>query len=184
MQCIKDSVISLSPKNIIMKKLLSILIIFTCSFQVSSAQDMNNDQLQKIFEVFSDTLAGSSGRWEMLVGEVPMYCLTDTNHNRMRIISPIKKVEDASKEEILKCLEANFHTALDVKYSISEDIIWVAFIHPLKELSMSQVIDALSQVWAGALTYGTTYTSTNLTFPNQEEKEKEVNKKKKDAKRS
>lgn len=167
-----------------MKKFLSLLFICAFSIQLSFAQQMDNNHLEKIFDVFSDTIVGSSGRWEMLVGEVPMFCLTDTNHNRMRIISPIKKVEDASKEEILKCMEANFHTALDVKYSISDDVIWVAFIHPLKELSMAQVIDALSQVWAGAMTYGTTYTSTNLTFPNQEEKEKEVNKKKKNPKKS
>ncbi len=167
-----------------MKKLLSLLLIFTFSFQLSYAQQMDNDHLEKIFQVFSDTLVGADGRWEMLVGEVPMFCLTDTEHNRMRIITPIKKVEDASKEEILKCMEANFHTALDVKYSISDDVIWVAFIHPLKELTMEQVIDALSQVWAGALTYGTTYTSTNLTFPNQEEKEKEINKKKDKAKKT
>lgn len=104
--------------------------------------------------------------------EIPVFCITDENHNRMRIISPVKELEKASKEEILRCLEANFHTALDVKYAISEGVIWVAFIHPLKELSEEQVKDALLQVVNANITFGTTYSSTDLYFPGAEEPEK------------
>ena len=170
-------------KSEIMKNLCLSILFTTIFFHTSFAQEMNNDKLESIFQMFSDTLVGSSGRWEMLIGEVPMFCLTDTKHNRMRIISPIKKVNEVSKSEILDCMKANFHTALDVKYSISEDIIWVAFIHPLKELSTEQVVDALSQVWAGVLTFGTSYTSTNLTFPAQEEREKKIDKSKEKTKK-
>ena len=166
-----------------MKKLL-FLFIFASSLQFSFAQDMSNEKLQTIFETLSDTLIGESGRWELMVGDVPMYCLTDAHHNRMRIITPVKKVEEAGKEEILKCMEANFHTALDVKYAISDDIIWVAFIHPLKELTQEQVIDALAQVWAGAITYGSSYTSTNLTFPKEKERKENLKKDGKKDKKS
>ncbi len=165
-------------------RILSLLFVLLTTATASPAQDMDNDKLHKIFNIFSDTLMGSSGQWEIWIGEVPMLCLTDQTHNRMRIVTPIKEVAEASKEEILKCMEANFHTALDVKYAISEDIIWAAFIHPLKELTKEQVVDALAQVRAAALTYGTSYTSTNLTFPKQEEREKEINKKKKGKKRT
>ncbi|MFT4664751.1 MAG: hypothetical protein ACI9XB_001699 [Gammaproteobacteria bacterium] len=137
---------------------------------------MNNEQLGQIFYSASDTLIGTSGQWEIWVGDVPLLCITDKRHNRMRIISPVKEVKDANSEDLLKCLEANFHTALDVKYSISEDVIWVAFIHPLQELTKEQVLDAMAQVRAGVLTYGTIYTSTDLTFPKKEEREKKEGK--------
>ncbi len=70
----------------------------------------------------------------------------------------------------------NFHSALDVRYAESDGVMWVAFIHPLKELSKEQVEDAIRQVFAANLTFGTTYTSTDLVFPapgNQDEEEKE-----------
>lgn len=157
---------------------LIVLLVFSGLNTTVSAQEMNNIQLERVFKIVSDTVIGTAGRWEIWVGETPLLCLTDEFHNRMRIISPIKKVEEAGKEEILKCMEANFHTALDVKYAISDDVIWAAFIHPLKELTDEQVVDAMAQVYAAVLTYGTSYTSTNLTFPKQEEREKEINKKK------
>lgn len=83
----------------------------------------------------------------------------------MRIISPITEVTEISSEQILKCMEANFHTALDTKYAISNGVLWSVFIHPLKELSQKQVIDAISQVYSSVRTFGTTYSSSNLIFP-------------------
>jgi len=66
---------------------------------------------------------------------------------------------------------ANFHTALDIKYAISDDVLWSAFIHPLRELTVAQVKDALSQVYYANITFGTTYTSTDLVFPGKAKKE-------------
>ncbi|MFT4668229.1 MAG: hypothetical protein ACI9XB_005212, partial [Gammaproteobacteria bacterium] len=39
-----------------------------------------------------------------------------------------------------------------------------------------QVLDAMAQVRAGVLTYGTIYTSTDLTFPKKEDREKKEGK--------
>ena len=83
----------------------------------------------------------------------------------MRIITPVRKLEEASAEEFYKCMEANFHTALDVKYAIADEMIWVAFIHPLSPLQDHQLLDAVAQVRSAAVTYGTVYTSTDLVFP-------------------
>ena len=58
-------------------------------------------------------------------------------------------------------MEANFHTALDVKYAILDE----ALVQP-----------PINQVYTAAVTYGTTYNSINLTFP---DKKKEETKKKK-----
>lgn len=160
------------------------LLLFTAAIFLSSvlpAQTMNNVRMDSILHVVTDSLTGDLGRWEFKVGEVLMLALTDESHDRMRIISPVRHVDDVSPEEIFACMEANFHSALDVKYALADDIIWVAFIHPLSSLQDDQFIDALAQVHSAALTYGTTYTSTDLVFPGStaEEKRKEEAKKKK-----
>jgi len=152
---------------------------FICVFFLVSnstkAQSMNNQKLESIIYTISDTITGQPGQWKFMIKELPMFCLTDELHNRMRIISPIVDVSEMSPEDVKKCMEANFHSALDVRYSISEDVLWVAFIHPLKELSKEQVIDAVRQVYSAVLTYGSSFSSSNLTFPTSDENKTRMN---------
>lgn len=154
----------------------SILLIFFFCLSANvplSSQSMNNEQLSKIFSLMADTIfIEQPNMWQFLMIETPMICITDESNNRMRIVAPIKKVEEMEEGELTKCMEANFHTALDVKYAISEGVVWSVFIHPLKELSNNQVVDALTQVRAAAQTYGRDYTSTDLFFPKTEKKER------------
>lgn len=94
----------------------------------------------------------------------------------MRFIAPIKHLSEVTAKELKSCMEANLHAALDVKYAIFDSIMWTVFIHPLKELSEEEIQGAISQVFISAFTYGTLYTSTNLSFPagkNEEEKPEE-----------
>ena len=135
-----------------------------------NAQDMNNDLLHEILIEMSDSISGDKGYWELLVRDIPMLCITDENHNRMRIITPVSELTNLKKGQLKSCMEANFHSVLDVKYAISDDYIWVAFIHPLKELSKDQLRDAISQVWSAAYTFGTAYSSTDLVFPDNSKK--------------
>ena len=74
-------------------------------------------------------------------------------------------MKDATPEEIYFCVEAELHSALDEKYALSDDIIRVAYIHPLSPLRNDQLIDAIAQVRSAALTNGTLYTGTDLAFP-------------------
>jgi len=152
-----------------MKQLLLITILAFVSPTVF-AQDMDNEKLEKILYVVSDTLEGQKGNWQFTINSLPMLCVTDEKHNRMRIVTPIQKMKDVAYKELKACMEANFHTALDVKYAISDDLLWVVFIHPLKELQKDQVIDAISQVFNAALTYGESYNSTELVFPKSKKK--------------
>lgn len=147
--------------------LVFLIIGERCAFAQSS---MDNDQLGQLIYAVSDTVEGNVGNWQFLIDSMPMFCLTDEFHNRMRIVTPVKKAEDLTEEELTKCMEANFHTALDVKYAISNDILWVAFIHPLKELTEEQALDAISQVYNASATFGTSYSSTDLVFPKREKK--------------
>lgn len=165
------------------------LKIFTCclflfAFNTSiHAQDMDNKKLETILSVISDTIVGHQGAWEFLVNGMSMMCLTDEFHNRMRIVTPVAEMKDVTDEQMRAAMEGNFHSALDVKYAISNDVMWVAYIHPLKELTKDQLLDAVSQVYNGARTFGTIYSSTELAFPKTEE-EQEKEKKKEKTKRS
>lgn len=129
------------------------------------SQNMTNDKLQEIYTSVSDSLQGQSGSWQFFINDVRLISLTDENHNRMRIISPIADSNSLSNELIKAALVANFHTALDVKYAVSDGVLWVVFIHPLKELSGHQVKDAVSQVYFANINFGTTFKSTSLAFP-------------------
>jgi len=126
---------------------------------------MTNEDLDLIIKNVCKIVKGRHGNWEFKINTTHFICLTDEHHNRMRIIAPITKISDVSSEQLNKCMEANFHTAFDTKYAVSNGILWSVFIHPLKELSQKQVIDAISQVYSTVNTFGTSYSSGNLIFP-------------------
>jgi len=144
-----------------------LVFLLTLSLQ-SEAQKMDNKRLGKILTQVSDSLKGNEGYWQATYKGRQVIIITDQNHNRMRMISPITYINQIDTNVYKAALEANFHTVLDVKYAISEDIMWAVFIHPLKELSDHQVKDAIKQVYYGAATFGGTYSSTDLIFPAKE----------------
>lgn len=145
-------------------KVFLILLLVSISVPNSHAQSMDNDKLGKILYVIADSIRGQSGNWNFMIKGRQFICLTDAYHNRMRIVSPIIEQDKLSYPDLIKSLTANFHTVLDVKYALSDDILWSVFIHPLKQLTKDQVINAVEQVFAAAATYGTIYTSTSLTY--------------------
>lgn len=153
-----------------MKK-ITLIIAFIFNIHIISSQEMNVTILDEIFTTMSDTIQGEPGRWQFVINDVMFVCYTDTNHNRMRIISPIIESNKLDEDQKTLMLLANFHTALDVKYAISDDVLWSVFIHPLKELTTTQVKDAVSQVYYANVTFGSSYTSTNLIFPGTVKKE-------------
>ena len=153
-----------------MKRLLMILAL-AFSINSVSSQEMDNASLDEIFKTMSDSIQGESGRWQFVINDVMFFCVTDTAHSRMRNISPITESNTSDEDQKTLLLLANFHTALDIKYAISYDVLWSAFIHPLRELTVAQVKDAVSQVYYANITFGTTYTSTDLVFPGKPKKE-------------
>ena len=139
---------------------------------------MNPEKLSKLISQVSDTVVTNGNNIQFMYKERPLICIYDENANRMRIISPIVETKNLEEEQLLNMLVANFHSALDVKYALSDEVIWSVFIHPLKELADHQVLDAIDQVHAASITFGTTYSSTNLVFPGNTKK-KEAPKEKK-----
>jgi len=157
---------------------LSLLILLTFGLTSTMGQTMTPERLVEIIQKEADTSSVQNNNILFAFNQSMLICIHDENANRMRIISPIIERENLEEDDLLNALVANFHTALDVKYALSDEMIWSVFTHPLKELSEGQVIDAIQQVYAAAITFGSSYSSTNLTFPGNtrkiEEKEKET----------
>lgn len=140
---------------------LLVLIITQSLF----SQQMTSEKLMDIIQQEADTVSLQGNQARFLLNNTMLICIYDESANRMRIISPIVEREKLGEDELLNALVANFHSALDVKYALSDEIIWSVYAHPLRELSEAQVIDAIQQVYAAAITFGESYSSTNLVFP-------------------
>jgi hypothetical protein len=145
-----------------------ICVLFHVWAASTHAQQMNNASLFQILDSVTDSLEGDNGMWHIKYNDRLMLVITDEAHNRMRIISPVALLEELGKDEMEEVLTANFHSTLDVRYALSEGILWVAYIHPLSQLGEDQLRDALLQVYRAAETYGTTYSSSELQFPGSE----------------
>lgn len=140
-----------------------ILSLFLMLGLAATAQ-MDNQQLEELLTLHADSIQGQSGRWQLLVKEMPMVVLTDETNDRMRIIAPIIESSKLDEGLLLDCLTANFHSALDVKYAISDGLLWSVYVHPLSPLTEMEVESAVNQVYAAAVTFGTTFSSTPLLF--------------------
>ncbi|MFY0631795.1 MAG: hypothetical protein JXR05_15625 [Flavobacteriaceae bacterium] len=132
---------------------------------------MNIEKMGAVLEKVADSIQGENGRWQFKIKETFLICITDVKHNRMRIISPITEAKRLDEKLKSAALVANFHTALDVKYAVANDVLWSVFIHPLKELTEAQVKDAIGQVYSANITFGTTFSSTSLVFPGSKKTE-------------
>ncbi len=129
-----------------------------------SQPEMNNTRLDQIIQSIGDDVQGELGYWQFLFGDIRLMCVTDENHDRMRVMAPIASIEEVPESTLLKCMSANFDRALDARYCVSNEMIWGAFIHPLGSLSTGLFHSACHQVAEVARTFGTTFSSGGLSF--------------------
>lgn len=132
---------------------------------------MNLRKMEKAFRKAEISYEGDPGAWLLYTKDHILLVLSDEDNNRMRIFTPIIESADASPLQLEKMLRANFHSALDAKYSIHDGFVVSVFTHPLKELSREQLLDAIDQVIALSKTFGTTYSSTDDEFGHPEEEQ-------------
>jgi len=98
---------------------------------------------------------------------VKMALLSDEEHNRMRIISPITKYSPLAPTIKDSLMNSNFHLALDARYAVSEDTLYACFIHPLSSLTEEDLDSGLKQVCNLSSSFGKTYSSGQLEFTNK-----------------
>lgn len=130
----------------------------------SGRAEMTPERMISIAEAMCDSLTAEGNVVELSYQSIAMVLLYDLTVDRMRIVSPIVEVEDLEPGQLEAAMVANYHTALDARYAISNGIVWAAFIHPLSDLSERLLKSAIHQVAMARATFGDHYTSGELVF--------------------
>ena len=125
---------------------------------------MDNARLDTLIRELSGEVEGQLGYWKFAVQKRELMVITDQRYNRMRIMTPVASQDGLDKGELTRLLEANYDRALDAKYSLSDNVLWSAFTHPLKELTDEQFIGCVGQVATLADNFGGSYASGALFF--------------------
>lgn len=96
--------------------------------------------------------------------QVQMAVISDVAHDRMRIIAPVLSYDELDESAKDALMEANFRSALDARYAVSNGVLYSAFIHPMSPLTEVQLQSAMMQVSSLVHTYGTQYSSGELVY--------------------
>jgi hypothetical protein len=125
---------------------------------------MNQETMERYVIEHSDVVQHQPGYVLFVYNTVQMALVSDVKHDRMRIISPIARFEEVDDEHRDAVMGANFHSALDARYAVSNGVMYSAYIHPLSPLTEQQLLSAMEQVSNLVLTYGDQYSSGELIY--------------------
>ena len=146
---------------------LLILLPSTLLAQPAEQVPMTPERMIALLSDVVDDMNIEGSVVEFVLQEVPMLLVYDLNANRMRLVSPIVEVANLQEGQLTAAMEANFHSALDARYAISNGIVWSAFVHPLADLSEQLFMSAVLQVATARATFGSEYSSGAMTFGDQ-----------------
>ncbi len=132
--------------------------------QEFSLEPMNIERLDAILQDTISDIQTEPGQWRFSLNDISIIVLVDAKANRMRIFAPVVDVNELTAEQVQNMLIANFHTALDARYAVSNGFVVSTFVHPLDSLQEKDLLSALNQVISLATTFGTTYSSGELLF--------------------
>ena len=131
---------------------------------------MTNDDINQVIETcgLSDHVERHEDppvfMWTLRVQGVPVLIQTQESANRMRIVAFVAQAEDVPPDGIVLAMEANYHSALDARYAITDDWLVAAFLHPFKELDGNQFVMGLYQTVHCAITFGDSYSGGTMVF--------------------
>ena len=164
--------------KIILTLSLATLAVAIAIPAVDNAEDkgMAPELLAKTIEAYGKDIKINNNVISFSYNNVSLYCIWDQKANRMRLISPIAKADKVPQDVLILALQANYHTLLDARYAIGDDIVYSAFIHPLSPLTAEELRSAIRQVATAAATFGNEYTSGELVFPGNRSKPEKTEK--------
>ena len=145
-------------------RLSLILCLMISSSGLWGQGKMNLRKMERALKKADLSYEGDPGAWLLYTQDHILLILSDEHNNRMRVFTPIIEAEEATSFQLERMLKANFHSALDAKYSIHDGFVVSVFTHSLRELTRRQLLDAINQVVALSKNFGTTYSSTDLKF--------------------
>ena len=132
--------------------------------QEQRLETMTLERLEAILRSQADAVEGENGQWEATLGERSMLIVTNAEADRMRLVMPIKPTSELSVEEVQSMMLANFHSALDARYAVSNGIVVSVFIHPLSTLQERDARSAILQVNNLVENFGGSYASSAVGF--------------------
>ena len=135
--------------------------------QKVSTQAMTQERMASIIGELVGKYEGTPNQITFEINGAPLMLISNTQANRMRLLAPIISADDMTQEHLVASLISNYHLALDARYAVGNGILYSAYIHPLKELTRAQLESAIRQVVTLRATFGTGYTSGELTFSAQ-----------------
>lgn len=134
------------------------------SVSVSASDKMSLDNLKGVIAAVSEVEEVGENYMQFLYKNVRIVLIADESADRMRLITPIVKVDKMEVQDFYIVMESNYHQSLDARYATSNGILYSIFIHPLSPLDEEQIVSALRQVATLAITYGSHYTSGEMNF--------------------
>ena len=125
---------------------------------------MTPQGIVEIVQRLAGEVAQSDNLFLFTHNRVEMALVMDPTADRMRLVAPIVEIDKMPPELLPILMQANFHTALDARYAMSEGIVYAAYLHPLSPLTEKQVESAMDQVASLVETFGSSFSSTEFTF--------------------
>ncbi|MEM9072955.1 MAG: hypothetical protein AAGE52_30905 [Myxococcota bacterium] len=125
---------------------------------------MTLDKMDQIVRTMAADVQRQGGIWEFRYEGLPLTIVTDARADRMRIVAPITRTNAMTSDQHDAVMMANFHSALDARYAISQGVLFSAFIHPLSTLHPDDLQSGIRQTANLVRTFGTSYTSGELFF--------------------
>lgn len=131
---------------------------------VDLEQRMDLESMDRVLRSIATKIEREGGLWALEYLGTPVLIVTDARANRMRVVSPVAEASQVTDEQWAAMHVANFHTALDARYAVSNGVLYSVFLHPLGSLTDAELRSAVSQVVVLSKTFGTTYSSAEIAF--------------------
>ena len=147
-----------------MRLVLSFLLL-VCVLSTAPVHALTPEQMMKHILAVGEDVVQDQNVVEFNYRGLGIVLIYDLKADRMRLVSPIIEAKNVGNDVLMMALEANYHSALDARYAVSNNVVWSVFIHPLSDLSPALFDSAISQVAIARATFGDQFTSGALVFP-------------------
>ncbi|MEO0827264.1 MAG: hypothetical protein AAFY67_16760 [Cyanobacteria bacterium J06642_9] len=91
-------------------------------------EEMTIERLEEILQDAANDLQGGEGQWQLTLEGQSIIVLADAASNRMRIVAPVVAANTLSAQQVQAMLVANFHSALDARYAVTNTATTVPFV--------------------------------------------------------
>ncbi|MGF1516792.1 MAG: hypothetical protein ACFCVB_03165, partial [Nodosilinea sp.] len=87
---------------------------------------MTPQRLDTLLRGETSDIRGQNNQWQLTIDGQQVVVLVDEARDRMRIAVPIIPATQLSPEQVGNVLIANFHTALDARYAVTDGLLVAA----------------------------------------------------------